>query len=44
MKKPEKVEKWKEIQVSKTDPPTIEGWTEKDEDKLRELRNKDIDM
>ena len=44
MKKPEKVEKWKEIRVSKTDLPTIEEWTEKDEDKLRELSDKDIDM
>jgi hypothetical protein len=44
MKKPEKVEKWKEIQVSKTDLPTIEVWMEKDEDKLRELRDRDIDM
>ncbi len=44
MKKPEKVEKWKEIRVSKTDLPTIEEWTEKDEDKLHELRDKDINM
>ena len=44
MKKPEKVDKWKEIRVSKTDPPIIEGWTEKDKDKLRELRDKNIDM
>ena len=44
MKKPEKVEKWKEIRVSKTDPPTIEGWTEKDKEKLLALTNKDIDM
>jgi hypothetical protein len=44
MKKPEKVEKWKEIRVSKTDLPTIEVWMEKDEDKLRELRDRDIDM
>ncbi len=44
MKKPEKVEKWKEIRVSKTDLPTIEVWTEKEEDKLRELRDRDIDM
>ena len=44
MKKPEKVEKWKEIRGSNTEPPTIEGWTEKDEEKLRALTNKDIDM
>ena len=44
MKKPEKVEKWKEIRGSNTEPPTIEGWTEEDEEKLRALLNKDIDM
>ncbi len=44
MKKPEKVEKWKEIRGSNTEPPTIEGWTEKDEEKLRALTNKDINM
>jgi hypothetical protein len=44
MKKPEKVEKWKEIRVSNAEPPTIEGWTEKDEEKMRALSNKDVDM
>jgi hypothetical protein len=43
MKKSEKVKKWKEIRVS-NDPPTIEGWTEKDEDKLHELRDRNINM
>ena len=44
MKKPEKVEKWKEIRVSNAEPPTIEGWTEKDEEKMLALSNKDVDM
>jgi len=44
MKKPEKAEKWKEIRVSNAEPPTIEGWTEKDEEKMLALSNKDVDM
>jgi U3 small nucleolar RNA-associated protein 14 len=43
MKKPEKVEKWKEIRVSNAEPPTIEGRTEKDEEKMLALSNKDVD-
>jgi hypothetical protein len=44
MKKPEKVEKWKDFRGSNTEPPTIEGWTEEDKEKLCALSDKNIDM
>ena len=44
MKKAEKVERWRAIRVSGTEPPQLDIWTAEDEENLAKIMDKDIDM
>ena len=44
MKKAEKVERWRAIRVSGTEPPQLDIWTAEDEENLAKIIDKDIDM
>ena len=44
MKKPDKVAAWKDIRLSGKAPPVVHDWTDKDEQQLMRIKNREVDM